>query len=843
MKIRRLALYIVLGLTASMVAMTGVTFAWLSGATTEVNVENLRGGVISQYFHDGNGSIETPFSITRPVHLYNLCQLYEKLDGFAEENYNFRLGADIDGTGALKFYDYDDNGKLVRDSYVTSLNMSAYDSLEPIGSEDRPFGGEFDGSSLTIDNLTVSGEGKSDIGFFGYVTEDAEIRDLYLDNLAIDTTGAVAGAHDAHDTNAYVGYVAGHIDNARSFTNTYVNNCRISGQSVLTKNDWGYFGKCENAAEIEDFIMRANGESAGWGGSVNMQKMYDRLYDIAGRATANSSYPFEKDIITRPNGDTFERNAKTGTVYTYNDREEGSFVFGRYDSQRGPLSDYMYLNGGTRYHQYRQSETTATGFTVRSNNRYLGISDAGAISDIATGWFMESNKLAAFVNGVKYYLTHNATLATSTSDTWTKSGNTLYYTSGMLFWQQTHYLYYNNGWTTSTSSHTLTFSSITTVTGVTEASSGADYMDYSGDNVTYFPLMTNTDSYDVARKNTGYVIGGSEYRNTGQNSPYPNKTGDIRVSKYSTSDINNSYSGGNLASVYTIGQNLRTTAINEDDYSKYAESKSAFLESITGGNIYGLHFMSANIDISHLVTADYTLINGEEKTNYQMPASSIDFNVAERGFINFFAGTYFDGNDSFFSLHHTERDANGAITAIKEISEIYGSSDNKKDYIYKYSDDSYSISLTSDYSLLFSTSQIKKTSNITSNAVYYFEIPVNAGEFALGSVDGGTGAYLMYLDIATNGGTDQHANVDTFGSVEYRSMPDIADNSIVLITYEQQASQATNIAVAYIESDKRYNITYNGSLTTITITVLSEDYDVYFNGNLLTGRIKSHILS
>ena len=40
---------------------------------------------------------------------------------------------------------------------------------------------------------------------------------------------------------------------------------------------------------------------------------------------------------------------------------------------------------------------------------------------------------------------------------------------------------------------------------------------------------------------------------------------------------------------------------------------------------------------------------------------------------------------------------------------------------------------------------------IVENAVYYFEIPVNEGEYALGSVSGNkTGAYLMYLDIGAS---------------------------------------------------------------------------------------------
>ena len=264
---------------------------------------------------------------------------------------------------------------------------------------------------------------------------------------------------------------------------------------------------------------------------------------------------------------------------------------------------------------------------------------------------------------------------------------------------------------------------------------------------------------------------------------------------------------------------------------------------ITDGNVYGLHFMPANININHLVTADYTLINGEEKENYEMPASSIDFNLMEKGVINFFAGTYFSGNNSFFSLHHIERDENDEITSIKEIAEIYKSSSDRDPYIYKYTDNTYSDTLTSKYSLTFSTDRIKRQSSITTNAVYYFEIPVNAGEFALGSVDDGTGAYLMYLDIATNGGVDFDADVDTFGSVDYRSSPDKVETSLLLITYEQQATDTVNLKVVYIEQDKRYNITYSGTLEEIIVTVLSVDYYVYFNGTLLPQQVQSNHLS
>jgi hypothetical protein len=43
-----------------------------------------------------------------------------------------------------------------------------------------------------------------------------------------------------------------------------------------------------------------------------------------------------------------------------------------------------------------------------------------------------------------------------------------------------------------------------------------------------------------------------------------------------------------------------------------------------------------------------------------------------------------------------------------------------------------------------------KSSLWNNTSVFYFEIPVNAGEYALGSVKGKIGAYLMYLDIGAN---------------------------------------------------------------------------------------------
>ena len=479
--------------------------------------------------------------------------------------------------------------------------------------------------------------------------------------------------------------------------------------------------------------------------------MYNRLYDIAGSATKNTGYVFERNKYTNTStGQVTYTNALTGNGWTYRNRKEGSFVFTQYSASDGPLSNYMYLNGGKRIHPFNRTVTTYSDFIIAYNGRYLGVNSSGSIVNSPIGWHHTNNKLWTTVGNKTYYLNHDCNIVTSTSDTWTKSGNTFYYETEIDIWitviKVKHYLYYSNGWTTNTSSKTLTLD--TTVT--TDTSAGADYMDYSGNEVTYFPLITEDSSYNVVRKNTGYVIAGSEDNTT---AAYPNKTGDIRVSKYSTDDISNSYSNGRLTHVYTINASGSRQEItnNYSSYEKYEDSRAELLEMISDGNIYGLHFMPANININNLVTAEYTLINGVERTNYQMPASSIDFNLKQKGYINFFAGTYFSGNNSFFSLHDIQRNSSNNITAIKEIIEIYKSTNVKKDYIYKYSDNTYSAPLDSTYSLTFATSRIKKQSSVTTDAVYYFEIPMNAGEYALGSVNGGTGAYLMYLDIGANG--------------------------------------------------------------------------------------------
>ena len=337
-----------------------------------------------------------------------------------------------------------------------------------------------------------------------------------------------------------------------------------------------------------------------------------------------------------------------------------------------------------------------------------------------------------------------------------------------------------------------------------DGSASNNYMDYSGQDVTYFPLNVKED-YTPADNNTGYIIGGSSY--TSNSTDYG--AGTVRISgmyDLSTNITNFNRNTYKLSSVRTYNSGGKTTIDdNNHNYAKYDASKEKvenMLKKHSSANkVYGLHFMQDSISVNHLVTARYAQINTSIYSDYQLPASSIDFNLKERGYVNFFAGTYgsISGEsvttiDSFFSLHLIRRDSNNNITNIYEIEQILSDGNQDHAYIYKLSNGKYTIpysynvynqkvkyvldtktplasqypdedyTMVDDYpdtySVTFDTSWIKIHNDFDQKVMYYFEIPINCGEFCLGSVENSHfGAYLVYLDIGAFARDDDAVHV------------------------------------------------------------------------------------
>lgn len=709
---------LILGISTTLAVSAGVSFAWLYNISADIDMD-ASGEIVTSYFHCGSGTEDDPYVITRPVHLYNLTRLYEDLNGFAEENNYFQLGYDLDNDGDLEFYSYSDSG-IYQNSYSNKLNMNYYDAFTPIGSEEKPFGGTFDGSNLIIDKLNISGAGLTDIGVFGYVTETATVKDLYVDNLTIDISNAVTTQHD-HGTTAYVGYLAGHIDNANSFTNTYINNSRLTGQSCHITNDWGYFGRCENSATLDDFITHANGGQGvepTWGGSVHAIDYTALGYTLGPKSSG--SYTKE---VTGQGGYKMVITASTNANPVSN-----QVVYRLRDTS------FIPLKFGSDDHAHMKN----TGYLVGSNVG-TGVNASPKIS---------SYKMANIGNAL------SNTAYTNMQTTYGSSTPNIPYVDSKL----EVLTYYNGGWKRISDEHN------------------------SSNNTTNSQIRNYT--------KTNYA--------------------DMNLVKYQTS------------------RNSLQTILESSNF------------------IHGIHFDNNQVSASNLLTIPANTARVDEtnySSTYQVPKGSINFKLREKGFINFFAGTYNSSQVAlnFFSLHQVNR-SGGNISSIKEITQIYENTGSGNPYVYKYVDNTYSAGTRGD--LVFDIATILKGNAPVVNMLYYFELPVNPGEYAMGVAGSTQGAYMIYLDLGAHGGDGPEVvGVDDFGSVEYRTAPDVAASSILLVTYVQQDNQSVDLLVVYIESEKRYNITYNGTLTQIIITLLNDEYKVYFNGTLLPQEIQSNYLN
>ena len=453
----------------------------------------------------------------------------------------------------------------------------------------------------------------------------------------------------------------------------------------------------------------------------------------------------------------------------------------------------------------------------------------------------EGYQLYTVINNTTYYLGYTATTSnwgganvsgptlSQNPSTWQMSNGQFYFTMttnnyfGGGTTTTTYYLrwntgYNNNSWTVSnsTTNATLTLRSTEndTVTIRTSGTTGNKitlkssqyidndlvngYYDQNGNRVSsglpgvsYFPLSTSVNvsnnSYQIDVNNTGYIIG-AEWGAIEKNEH--DTLGNVRIASYDANSMSN-YVAPYTITYKTNGKFKTISEIPTDKsklteeqvemlnllgLSKYADCYGDYRSSITN-NCYGIHFMQASVSITNTMRADVYL-NGEYISNYEMPTNCIDFNLYDRGFINFVAGSYYvqnPPNDSFFSIYEIVRDPNDrtTITAIKEIYKIYAAKlanddiDTSKAYYYTYLVDGEEVgeeNIPAGYEMVFDcrwithpdTSSFYGTGDPNDptawaqNRAFYFEVPVNGGEYAIGSTEGRTGAYLTYLDLAAN---------------------------------------------------------------------------------------------
>lgn len=524
----------------------------------------------------------------------------------------------------------------------------------------------------------------------------------------------------------------------------------------------------------------------------------------------------KNQIFTRDNNNTqyFLRNASGSLEITTSSSEATSWTYDKNNNQISNENVFINYSESEGWNlsfsvSYKITDNTSN-FWICNNGTTLTMPNRSNSESNATLWFIEGGKYATYVNGTKYYLgissdNSNVILTTNQSDAFefnngyfsikrtekgfmglprpvtyymttekNYSGNSLVTIKGQQDWRYQTKIFRAAEISLSISSD----DSKSELTG--EATKTSETPTY-WTKPTYYPISGANGIPD--EKNTGYVVSGA-YSAT-DNDPW----GDIRVSIYSKNRWQGLSNSGvhdesnTLETVYTIDDSGEHT-VSSNDFDHYTDSKSKFESILAKDNDYisGLHFMDAKISKDHLIEAEYVRIKNQEyhkEDGYELPEDSIDFQLQRKGYVNFFAGTYYTENTAFFSLHEIER--NGSkISNIREISEIYENPTAKQaqSYVYKYNDGTYSVPFLHGsrqgvkYDLngnpltnttptktkpegytetVFKTSWIGKTSSrLEDYCAYYFEIPTNEGEYALGSVSEAAGAYLCYLDIGAN---------------------------------------------------------------------------------------------
>ena len=797
--------------TIAVALCAAVTVCWLDESTGSVDFnEHFHGSTEAAYFAGGTGSADSPYEIRSAVHLYNLAWLqylgYFNMNpdfnnGLAQSHFVVKEKVDMSafksaippiGTTEYPFIGVFDGGDNTIVSVRVSNNVGSTDNALKI----RPSNAEFNGTTRLF--VTDKSAEVSVVGLFGvtgdydgyiakykaanagFTDENAaamSVGNFYADYLHIYSgssatlTGLVAGYAGSGISN--VGVYRGDINYASGASGLTA----LSGSASVTSKYALVGAFNENVIEWGD-TSGSDGDNPDWGGSVDMMSMHSRL----------STY-----LNTTP---------KKYVDSNFNDSTSGTQRF--YDENRGsvyfnPSSNdtILYLRGGKTGLTYKSiPDQNGGGFYIKSGNNHLTVTK---FTQYATGnttteeravtwYFTASGKgIYTYKDDQKMYLGMNSwgalTVTSAVWENWTRTGNQL---SAVVLYGNKQYTYYlgfsKSGWGNLASGMDLTFESTDTRRyytagytykgSVTTSSGTTETRNFE----TYIPLNTD-DNGNVLQSNTGYMASG------------PHDTyGDIRVARYPVDsglsvslNGDNSFGDGSKLELLTRNKHSSGFVRIKDKFNQNNESVNSALTNITTMTVsdlglkkytstdnkgardkfneimknaesaYGVHFMNTQISINNIYTADKAVINKKPYTDYEMTANSIDFKVEKKGYVNFFAGTYYAGNKNFFSLHHIFRDeTTKKITRVKEISKIYSRSGSSA-YVYLYSDGSYSEDGADQYTLeLEFDCEWITNPTMVNYAVYYFEMPVNGGEYALGSASTGDGAYLMYLDIGAS---------------------------------------------------------------------------------------------
>ena len=804
------------------VALLTSTFAWFKGGI-DISFSgigssaNVVGGIEKQYFGGDSSNpnwghdVNYPYLIQNKEHLYNLAWL----------QYLGYFNTQLDGNNRPSstpniqqlYFELDVQGGV--------LDMEGM-VLPPIGTETYPFYSHFNGNNQTIKNLIVSNDDPNNtnsdfgvlkpqsintnypnahqprvVGFFGAVgyisTCDApninaqtcssyvaSIEGLTLQDITIQNgTNLASGV----DNSLLIGLVAGYVGECNmsgvkvSGTKSALKingNKTAIGSSITQKlSDYGLVGYSKKTGKIGTFVQElskyydSNDPEHGgdnWGGSVDMRLYNKWIYN-----------QWRED--TTLNRETFTLNANTWGSPTGQNTANYNLKIRALPNVTRPYGEQAY-SGKVYYDYYANPEDfdEPSGFYVRNTVKYVQYEMAedtylplkfNETDELNWGTVADNN--TGYIAG--YY--ENYASPVFNSNRMGLIGNSLQNTK-------------------------LTYSSAYSNTTVSFSDSNLELLTYSTTDGNWRMI---SDTYNQNHSTTNSTF-------------YNSSTKKYIYDKKSATD-----------EIAQGGLGLK----------KYTDSRAKLSTTLSNPRIHALRFQSQEVSSSKYVTIPSAKIQNATYSNYKVPAGAIDFSLKEDGYINFFAGSYYAGTNvhfTFFSIYVVVR--SGSNYSVKRIMRVYQNTNTStKDeypYVYEYSDSTYGTGSTSvSYtkgSLLFDLENSLETTvdrATMNNILFYFEIPANKGEYAMGMVPGKNsslvkGAGLIYLDIGSNG-----ANLEKKRMSAYRiattdsgnAFPTGVDFATVGTNTNKDGGQSFCLS---IPSSQTGSMTFNVSTNTVEIT-------------------------
>lgn len=180
-------------------------------------------------------------------------------------------------------------------SYVLTadLDLASYENWTPIGSNEAPFTGTFDGQGHVITGLTIDGRLER-AGLFGKVDQKGVIKNLGLEQVSINVSGSVNG-------DCYVGGIVGQMgvdqDGYITESTAEMRNCYVTGEitAQLSRGDLYLGGLAgELNADVSDCFNTAS--LSGKAGSTTLESNSLYMGGLTGRI---GTYLLDSFVVER----------------------------------------------------------------------------------------------------------------------------------------------------------------------------------------------------------------------------------------------------------------------------------------------------------------------------------------------------------------------------------------------------------------------------------------------------------------------------------------------------------------------------------------------------------------